>query len=100
MHCVCASDLTSGDYVWDFEVGFARGRFSDTNRFVGLMDVQRIGVSFRINSYCLKTKIVAGSYDPDSNLTSIGYEHFMHEAIPLFEKKSQKSSLINSWIVS
>src|SRR5690606_11806869 len=78
MDSVGAGDFTGSDNVWDLQIGFYRRGLSDTNSLIGLMHMQSVRIPLRIDGDCLESKIMTGPDDPDSDLSTICNENFMH----------------------
>jgi hypothetical protein len=79
---VNVGDFSRADYRRDIEITQRQLRRPDADSFVGKTHVQRITVSFAINGHGADAQLLAGTDDPQGNLSAIGDQDFLeHELI-------------------
>src|SRR5262249_52111857 len=64
-------------YVREIQVALLGQRRSDTVRFIGQTDVQRVAVRFGVNRYRLDAELAAGADDTDGDLPAVRNENLM-----------------------
>ncbi len=71
------ADLRRADDAIDFEITLLTGGFTDTDRLVGELHMERIDIRRRIDRQRLDPKFLAGADDAQSNLAAIGDEYLI-----------------------
>src|SRR6476469_8026494 len=77
MNRVNIADLGRAHDPIDFQITFKAGRRTDTDRFIGELDVQRIDVCLRIDRESANAEFLAGANYPQRDLSAISNENFL-----------------------
>src|SRR4029077_7331090 len=94
MNRVNIADLGRAHDPIDFQITLKAGRRTDTDRFIGELDVQRIDVCFRIDREGANAEFLAGANHPQRDLSAISNENFLeHVNLASFVCKSARASV-------
>src|SRR6476659_3645051 len=77
MNRVNIADLGRAHDPIDFQITFKAGRRTDTDRFIGELDVQRIDVCLRIDRESANAEFLAGANYPQRDLSAISNENLL-----------------------
>src|SRR6476646_3272296 len=77
MNRVNIADLGRAHDPIDFQIALKAGRRTDTDRFIGELDVQRIDVCLRIDRESANAEFLAGANYPQRDLSAISNENFL-----------------------
>src|SRR6266568_3173495 len=77
MNGIDIGDFGGADDAVNAQVTLAAGGFTDANRFVGHLDVHRVGVRLGIDRDSPNVQLLTGANDADGDLAAIGHQNLL-----------------------